>query len=242
MLVKMRIHLIYFCIILGMLFGFCDVINSKNLTIEAYQFLEIQYQDLIANHTTQLNELQDQIKYIDEITKTSVYLELQKFVSKEKASEYAKHIIHAGKTWGIDPAIITGLMLRESSGNYKADSGSSVGLMQVNWNVHKDLLRVHFGVNNRNKLFDPKLNILAGSFLLKRYYEDENKQMGRALTRYLGVANSQYKIDVMQRALNIVNAQCNNRIENKGISLRKEVMNNLKLEAKEENAAYGQIN
>ena len=65
-------------------------------------------------------------------------------------------------------------MLRESSGNYKADSGSSVGLMQVNWNVHKDLLRVHFGVNNRNKLFDPKLNILVGSFLLKRYYEDED--------------------------------------------------------------------
>lgn len=242
MLVKLRIHLIYFCIIIGMIFGFCNVINSKNLTIEAYQFMETQYQELIADNNTKLSALQDQIKYIDEITKSSVYLELKKFVSKEKASEYAKHIVHAGKTWSIDPAIITGLLLRESSGNCKADSGSSVGLMQVNWNVHKDLLRVHFGIDNRNKLFDPKLNILAGSFLLKRYYENENKQMGKALTRYLGVANSQYKIDVMQRALNIVNAQCNNRVENKGITIRKEVTDNLKFNAKEESAAYGQIN
>ena len=191
-------------------------VNEVSASKRKIEELEMNYSlalEAFDEYAKTIIGLEEKLSNINFIHTEAIVFELTKYVSEEKAREYCKYVMEASKLWQIDPAVIIGLLLRESSGNWKSDSGSSVGLMQVNWGVHKDLLRVHFKVKDRKQLFNPRINILAGTYLLKRYYEDEGNCIASALTRYLGASNSQYKLDVLKCAMRI-NDKRFNKLEN----------------------------
>lgn len=69
---------------------------------------------------------------------------------------------------------------RYKKGDYKDGIYRSLGLMQINRVAHKDLLKA-FGIPNPTQLFDPNINIMLGTYLIReawaRVYRDS---LGRA--------------------------------------------------------------
>lgn len=88
-------------------------------------------------------------------------------------------ILNASKKYDVPPDVITGVIMAESDGDPNAvnpnplrptdpSAENSRGLMQITERTAKSELG--FGVMTLNTLFDPKVNIDAGTRLLRKYY------------------------------------------------------------------------
>ena len=118
------------------------------------------------------------------------------------ANMIADSILNAEEVYGIPRLIMLALIEVESGYNYAAVSDSgAIGLTQVHtstWlNESKDENLKNFKViSDAKDLYDPVKNIMAGAFILNKYYQEETGKknpMQGALTRYYGgVKNSHY--------------------------------------------------
>lgn len=116
------------------------------------------------------------------------------------AGDYAKHVVSAADFFKIDPFLIAAVMIKESTANYMSASSSSCGLMQIHWDVHKNWLMARFGFKDKREIYDPKINIYAGSMLLSGYLKKEGSVEG-ALARYLGARSQKYAGFVITRQM-----------------------------------------
>lgn len=107
------------------------------------------------------------------------------------AKEYAKHVVSAANYFKVDPFLVAAVMIKESTANFMSASSSSCGLMQIHWEVHKEWLKVKFGIKSKRDIYDPKTNIYAGAMLLSGYLTKEGSVEG-ALARYLGATSREY--------------------------------------------------
>lgn len=107
----------------------------------------------------------------------------------------------------LDFAFVMAVIFRESSFRPNADSGSSVGLMQIN-RVNHDWLSKELGITD---FFDPEQNVKAGTYMLRllfEKYEDAGMvlmayNMGESGARKLwnkGVYTTDYAESVFQQA------------------------------------------
>lgn len=117
------------------------------------------------------------------------------------AAEYASYIMEASLMFKLHPAIITGVMLAESTANRTAlNKSGAVGLMQVMWRVHKKSLIKKFpDIDCHDDMFNARNNILAGAWILKGYIE-RTGSIQRGLARYLGGSSGSYYRKVMKFA------------------------------------------
>ena len=116
-------------------------------------------------------------------------------------------ILDKCEEYGVDFAFTMALIFKESSFRPDADSGSSVGLMQINRCNHA-WLSEELGLTD---FFDPEQNVTAGLYMLRQLFEkyDDPHQvlmaynMGEAGARKFwndGVFSSKYSEGVMQTA------------------------------------------
>lgn len=107
----------------------------------------------------------------------------------------------------LDFAFVMAVIFKESSFRPNADSGSSVGLMQIN-RINHDWLSKELGITD---FFDPEQNVKAGTYMLRllfEKYEDAGMvlmayNMGESGARKLwnkGVYTTDYAESVFQQA------------------------------------------
>lgn len=109
--------------------------------------------------------------------------------------------------YGIDFAFTMAVIFKESSFNPNADSGSSVGLMQIN-RINHEWLSEELGITD---FFDPEQNVTAGLHMLRELFDKYEDcefvlmayNMGETGARNLwnrGIYTSDYAEGVLQQA------------------------------------------
>jgi soluble lytic murein transglycosylase-like protein len=59
--------------------------------------------------------------------------------------------------------------------------------MQINWKAHRTGLTSSFsGIDSRTDIYDPKKNILAGTYIFSCYLRSSGGDVQKALKRYVG--------------------------------------------------------
>ncbi|MCF4150990.1 transglycosylase SLT domain-containing protein [Dethiosulfovibrio sp. F2B] len=101
------------------------------------------------------------------------------------AMEEAVAFLRYSSLYGVPLDIAVAVANTESHFNPQAESShGSLGVMQVTWRVHRDLLSP-YGFKSDDDLHDPSLGIKAGCILLSRYIK-ANDDLKTALGRYYG--------------------------------------------------------
>jgi len=96
-------------------------------------------------------------------------------------------VFKKSKKYKVDPFIVLALIQVESSFKpYAVSSAGAYGLMQVNYAVWKDELKINF-----NKIFDIDYNIELGIKIFKHYLKINNNNLLKAFLMY----NNGYKYD-----------------------------------------------
>lgn len=94
----------------------------------------------------------------------------------------------------IDDDLVTAIIQVESSGNPKAISNKGAyGLMQIRWSVWKDELKKAGIVKEKRDLFNPRINIEAGKYILAYYMDKHDNNLKAALNSYSGGAKRYYE-------------------------------------------------
>ena len=94
----------------------------------------------------------------------------------------------------IDDDLVTAIIQVESSGNPKAISNKGAyGLMQIRWSVWKDELKEQGIAKERKDLFNPRINIEAGRYILAHYMDKHDNNLKEALNSYSGGAKRYYE-------------------------------------------------
>lgn len=123
---------------------------------------------------------------------------LVEYLSKtyRKDSSYISEIVdmayRASWVHNIDVTLILGIIATESSFRHDVSSPSSHGLMQVNRFWHLEKITYHGG---HHTLFEPKHNIVMGSFILKEYLNQDRGNVRKALRRYNGLGKDNDYVD-----------------------------------------------
>jgi len=89
----------------------------------------------------------------------------------------------------IHPALVAAIVQVESSGNPRAVSKrGAYGLMQIRHKVWSKGLKEAGIIRDKRDLFDPEINVKAGTFILGYYLKRHNGDIEAALTAYSGGA------------------------------------------------------
>ncbi|HOU33018.1 MAG TPA: transglycosylase SLT domain-containing protein [Synergistaceae bacterium] len=115
------------------------------------------------------------------------------------ARAYGEYAVAYGRMCRIDPFLLAGVLVVESRGDPEARSPVAHGLMQINWEVHKDLIRSRFPfIQTAEDARIPSNNLLLGAFLLRRYLDACGGREEEALYRYLGARSPRYVAAVQE--------------------------------------------
>lgn len=94
-------------------------------------------------------------------------IEIQPRIDCRLDDETQQMIVEKCEEYDLDFAFVMALIFKESSFRFNADSGTSVGLMQVNRINHK-WLSEELGITD---FFDPEQNVTAGLYMLQDLFE-----------------------------------------------------------------------
>ena len=123
-----------------------------------------------------------------------VFLQHNKQLDNETASEYANIIKNTSDRFGEDPFIIAALVVVESRVQHDALSkGGDFGLMQIRWRVHKNkLIKKYPTIKTESDMFKPKENIMAGTEIFSNYRKSADGDIQRALIAYSGGSSTHW--------------------------------------------------
>ena len=163
-----------------------EVINNIDDNIEEI----VEKEDISIDDKINEEKIKQSIKNI-----TQYIIELQPRLDETIANIIAESIVKHSKKYKFPPELITVLIYRESSFNLIAiSSANCVGLMQINPKAHNDkMLKYKISYN---ELFKIDNNINMGCMILNEYYKRE-KNIIKALTRYVGGDHQKYIIDIL---------------------------------------------
>lgn len=177
--------------------------------VEAFEPVVIQYvQELEESEdTTEESEEPEAISEEESEEVTSVVEILPPRIDCRLDDATQQMILERCEELDLDFAFVMAVIFRESSFRPNADSGSSVGLMQIN-RVNHDWLSKELGITD---FFDPEQNVKAGTYMLRQLfekYEDAGMvlmayNMGESGARKLwnkGVYTTDYAESVFQQA------------------------------------------
>lgn len=144
-------------------------------------------QETLCQLNEKINQLQVRMaEHLPETNKTSAQLALLRFKANVFQSKYPNHsevaeiVFRKCAHYGFNPYLIMAIIQVESNFNTRAISKhGAYGLMQVNYEVWKDELKVDF-----TRIFEREYNIDLGLRILKHYYDKASGDMFMALFRY----------------------------------------------------------
>lgn len=136
----------------------------------------LQFQ--LGNEKKKMKPVYEIIKYAESYAKRlQIY---NKDITKTNALKYGFLIKKYSRLRNLDPILVLSIIIIESHGNTNAVSCvGAVGLMQVYYNVWKDELQL-----SKEELFDPEININAGTYILRYYLDRYKNNVMEAITAY----------------------------------------------------------
>lgn len=107
-------------------------------------------------------------------------------LSGADAKKFAEIVIEAAEKYKLDPYVIAGIIIHESTVNTKAVSkGGDYGLMQVRWKVHEKAIKKEFPkVRKASDMFDARTNIFYGAEIFAYCMRKANNDVRGGLMRY----------------------------------------------------------
>jgi len=127
------------------------------------------------------------------------YIKRKYGVSAEVVQDLVKTAFAAGKRYGVDPLLVVAIMAVESSYNPIAESyAGAKGLMQIIPKYHPEKF-TEFG--GEQSVFDPRVNILVGTRILREYLLLNGGDLLTALQTYAGALADREAV-YTQRVLN----------------------------------------
>ena len=127
------------------------------------------------------------------------HIQVRYSVEKKTAEKIVASVFRHSDEHKVEPALILGIIDRESS--FRTDAKSSVGavgLMQVwpKWHLEK----IKEASGTEAKLWDADFNIQIGTQILREYLDQSNGRLSEALARYNGSLgkNNGYPTKVLQ--------------------------------------------
>lgn len=127
------------------------------------------------------------------------YIKRKYGVSAEVVHDLVKTAFAAGKRYGVDPLLVVAMMAVESSYNPIAESyAGAKGLMQIIPKYHPEKF-VEYG--GEHAVFDPRVNILVGTRIVREYLMLNGGDLVTALQTYAGALADREAI-YTQRVLN----------------------------------------
>jgi soluble lytic murein transglycosylase-like protein len=113
---------------------------------------------------------------------TSYIKHRNKRISNSVASQIAHEIIMNSRNYNIRYSLLVGLIQVESNFMVRAKGvKGALGLMQV-----MPLWVKPFNLKNSHDLYNVRININSGTRILKRYMNQKNGNLDKALNRYVG--------------------------------------------------------
>lgn len=102
------------------------------------------------------------------------------------------------KKYKVPTVFILSVMQVESSFSFDAVSSKQCkGLMQINYPMWSAELRTAGIATSEKQLYDPKVNIEAGTYILSRLLKQTNNDPSAAMGKYFGADNKDYANKVM---------------------------------------------
>jgi hypothetical protein len=192
--------IVFYITIIGIIIGLCgfaiypDNSNSAIITDVPVKYTKITQQDIIESKYTKIT--QDSIKTNNYIVK--IINNLQPKIDKFVAEEIARAIVSCSYEYKLPIELIISLMNRESTFNPLAvSSADCCGLMQINYNVHKNELKSKLDINNYYECFYIENNIKAGCLILSTYLKKNNNNIKASLKNYVGGKHNSYIEDIL---------------------------------------------
>lgn len=148
------------------------------VTVERVRIIEIHEQEqpketeVLASEVVETEvqimtpvESVDQVEPVTEVTEVTEPIPARIECSLDDQTQ--QMILERCEELGLDFGFVMALIYRESSFNPNADSGSSVGLMQVN-RINHGWLSKDYGLTD---FFNPEQNVKAGTIILKNLFD-----------------------------------------------------------------------
>ena len=107
------------------------------------------------------------------------------------AREYTKAIIKAGERFNVDPLLIVGVVVTESTVNPHAKNynNTCIGSMQVYKFIWDKTLKQEGIIQRDEDYFDIEAGVMAGTYILSHYI-NRTKTLEHALRKYSGGARN----------------------------------------------------
>jgi soluble lytic murein transglycosylase-like protein len=147
-------------------------------------------QGKISRLTQKIAQLEKKVNHFEAEKDQFDYYKFKQNVFNLKYPDYAqiaKIVFQKSKNYGFNPYLVMAMIQVESNfDQFAVSNAGAYGLMQVNYSVWKDELKINF-----NRIFEKGYNIELGLTILKHYYEENPGNLFMALFRY----NNGYKYD-----------------------------------------------
>ena len=157
-------------------------IGSIKQQVEAFEPVVIQYvqelEETSEETSEESEETSEETTSVVE-TETSVVEILPPRIDCRLDDATQQMILERCEELDLDFAFVMAVIFRESSFKANADSGSSVGLMQIN-RINHDWLSKELGITD---FFDPEQNVKAGTYMLRLLFE-KCEDVGMVLMAY----------------------------------------------------------
>lgn len=115
-------------------------------------------------------------------------------LSSKSARTYAGLVESISRKYGVDPFLISSIIIKESTVRVKAKSGRAYGLMQINWKANRKWIpRVFPTVKSAKNLLHSKPNIYVGTYMMRQFIKKNGGNVDKALDRYRGKSLVKYR-------------------------------------------------
>ncbi|HPQ37337.1 MAG TPA: transglycosylase SLT domain-containing protein [Synergistaceae bacterium] len=120
-------------------------------------------------------------------------------LSRETAKKYSLLVVDAAREFGVDPFLVAGIIVKESTVKANASSRGCYGLMQIKWSVHqKSIPKAFPSIRSVEDLRKPENNIRVGTYMLANFLRKHQGRVDASLDSYKGNASSRYKSTILK--------------------------------------------
>ncbi len=120
-------------------------------------------------------------------------------LSRENAKKYAQIVLQAAREFGVDPFLLAGIIVKESTVRANAQNRGCYGLMQIKWSVHqKSIPKAFPAIRSVEDLKKPENNIRVGAYMLANFIRRHKGRVDPSLDSYKGTTSSKYKSTLLK--------------------------------------------
>jgi len=118
---------------------------------------------------------------------------------RETAKKYSQIVVEAAREFGVDPFLVAGIIVKESTVRANAESRGCYGLMQIKWSAHKKSIPKAFpSIRSVKDLQKPENNIRVGAYMLANFLRRNQGRVDASLDRYKGSPSTKYKSTLLK--------------------------------------------